>query len=102
MEEEVESKERNKRVVELLTRKDTLDEEIIVHRTKADELTTEREGVEDEIAELLGLHRTNGAAPASSRTCRLCGQSGHIIARTKTSDGRDTCPTYPNGKLKEE
>jgi DNA repair exonuclease SbcCD ATPase subunit len=32
------------------------------------------------------------------RRCKLCGREGHIVARKKTADGRDTCPTYPEGK----
>lgn len=104
MEDTVETKERNKRVVELLTRKDALDEEIGVHRTKVSELETERTDIDTELADLIDFkltNHTNGSA-AVVRKCRLCGVEGHIIGRSKTEDGRDTCVTYPNGKPKEE
>lgn len=103
MEQEMETKERNKRVVELLTRKDEIGDELATLGEKTNALGIQRAEVEEELAELLGIQRTNGAAhPAPTRSCRLCGQTGHIIARTKTGDGRDTCPTYPNGKPQEE
>ena len=48
------------------------------------------------------LHRLITGAPAeapkSKRHCKLCGAAGHIVARKKTADGRETCASYPNGK----
>jgi hypothetical protein len=88
-----------------LTRKDTISEEIVGYHAKSAELETERDDIETELADLIDFkltNHTNGTEARVTRKCRLCGVEGHIIARTKTTDGRDTCPTYPDGKPKEE
>jgi hypothetical protein len=102
MENELETKDRNKRVVELLTRKDELSTEIESCHTKLAELGNEGETIEAELATLLGMKRTNGdAEPESKRKCALCGNVGHIIKRNKTPDGRPTCKNFPEGKPQE-
>ena len=68
---------------------------------KRETLTTELAAVTTELTELLGTPPTAPELPGIGRKCKLCGETGHIIARTKTTDGRDTCPTYPEGKPKE-
>lgn len=97
--------ERNKRVTEILMRKDEIDAELTTLDETIHTLNEERGNLDAELSELIGISApppANGNGHTSGRKCRLCGQTGHIIARTKTADGRDTCPTYPNGKPLEE
>jgi DNA repair exonuclease SbcCD ATPase subunit len=100
-EEELDNKERNKRVMELLTRKDEITEELATLDTKMGELSDERHQVDSELQELIGIVPQPSLPLSNGRKCALCGVEGHIIARTKTADGKPTCKTYPNGKPQE-
>jgi len=79
MEQELETKERNKRVVELLTRKDEIGDDIAKLGEQMNALGSERANIEEELAELLGIQRTNGAVAEKQRHCSRCGQVGHSV-----------------------
>ena len=84
------------RLKTIVDRLDTIDAEM-------DKLAKERSDLDAELKNILGeigqsKPRTSPAGEARKRRCKLCGKEGHIIGRKKTTDVRDTCPTYPEGK----
>src|SRR5438105_3970320 len=83
------------RLKTIVDRLDTIDAEM-------EKPAQERSDLDAELRKILGEIGHSKPAQASEprkRRCKLCGKEGHIIGRKKTADGRDTCPTYPEGKL---
>ena len=62
-----------------LTRKDEIDDEIATLGEKMNALQNDRASIEEELADLLGIVRTNGAAPTSGRKCSRCGLVGPSV-----------------------
>ena len=63
-------------------------------------LATERADLDSELRKILteighSEPSKTHATERRKRRCKLCGTEGHIVARKKTADGCDTCPTYP-------
>jgi hypothetical protein len=84
------------RVKAMIDRLDVIDAEM-------DKLAKERSDLDAELNTFLSevdqpAPRARKSGERRQRHCKLCGAEGHIIARKKTADGRDTCPTYPEGK----
>ena len=84
------------RLKTIIDRLDEIDAEVA-------KLTNERSDLDAELSKILDEigHSEPRKAKDSEprkRRCKLCGREGHIVARKKTADGRDTCPTYPEGK----
>ncbi|MGH7112579.1 MAG: hypothetical protein ACREFK_19415 [Stellaceae bacterium] len=86
------------RVKKLIDRLDEIDAQMQV-------LGKERSELDAEINKILGTIDIGGAprprrqsGERRQRHCKLCGSTEHIIARKKMPDGRQTCPTYPEGK----
>jgi hypothetical protein len=84
------------RLKTIIDRLDSIDAEI-------EKLTNERSDLDAELTKILAEISPSVARPSQAierrkRRCKLCGREGHIVARKKSGDGRDTCPTYPEGK----
>ena len=67
-----------------------------------EKLAKERSDLDSEFRKILNEIGHSEPSKAQSterrkRRCKLCGTEGHTVARKKTADGRDTCPTYPEG-----
>ena len=84
------------RLKTIINRLDEIDAEL-------EKLAKERSDLDAELRKILNEigHselRRGQDSERRKRRCKLCGREGHIVARKKTADGRDTCPTYPEGK----
>jgi uncharacterized coiled-coil DUF342 family protein len=84
------------RIKKQIERRDQIDAEI-------EKLGSERNQIDNELQQILGditSERQPSRQPGErrQRKCRLCGQTGHIIRRRKTQDGRPTCDMYPEGR----
>ena len=85
------------------TRLKTIIDRLDAIEAEMEKLTKERSDLDAELRKILNEigHSKPSKAEATERRkrrCKLCGREGHIVARKKTADGRDTCPTYPEGK----
>lgn len=88
---------------ETATRLKTIVDRLDQIDAETEKLTKERFDLDAELKKILGeigqsKPRTSQAGEPRKRRCKLCGREGHIIGHKKTADGRDTCPTYPEGK----
>lgn len=90
-ESDMDKKERNERLVEIMNRKD----EILIKREEAlkiiESLADELQGLDDELLELTGAPKFIPERNGSGRKCKLCGETGHISREGK-------CRNFPNGK----
>ena len=92
---------RSGETVKLTVRHAEIKDELVKLDADRTALVNEIAEIEAQMAELIGLNTLAPNGSTSSRKCALCGEVGHIIARTKTADGNPTCKIYPNGKPKE-
>ena len=88
---------------ETATRLKTIVDRLDIIDAEMEKLAQERSDLDAELREILGeigqsKQHTSQAGERGKRRCKLCGREGHILGRKKTADGRDTCPTYPEGK----
>ncbi len=86
------------RVKKIIDRLDEIDVQVQA-------LGKERSELDAELSKILGTIETGGtprrrrqSGERRQRHCKLCGSTEHIIARKKMPDGRETCPTYSEGK----